>query len=234
MLPKTKSKPKTKLEDQTILLYGIPKIGKSTFASQMDNPLFIATEAGLNNLEVYQVPVSDWETFLKVAAEIAKGGHEYKTIVIDTVDNLLKFCSDYVCKKAGVMDEADLEWGKGWRMVKSEFLRALTKISLLPYGLVLISHAQIKEIKSRTGKIDKTVPTLTGGGRDVVLNMSDIILYAEIVERQEKDGKGTEEVRILRTKPSEKWEAGDRTGKLPEVLPLDFKEFKKQFEGGSK
>jgi hypothetical protein len=116
-------------------------------------------------------------------------------------------------------------------MVKSEFLRALTKLSLLPYGLVMISHAQLKEIKSRTGKVDKAVPTLTGGGRDVVLNMADIILYAEIVERKVKDGEGTEEVRILRTKPSEKWEAGDRTGRLPEVLPLDFQAFKKAFEG---
>ena len=234
MLPKEKSKTKEKLEDQTMLLYGIPKIGKSTFASQMDKPLFIATEAGLNNLEVYQVPVSDWESFLRVAAEIAKGDHEYKTIVIDTVDNLLKFCSDHICKKISIAHESDAPYGKAWSLVKNEFLRALNKLSLLPYGLVMISHSQVREIKSRTGTINKTVPTLTGGGREVVLNMADIIIYAEIVERQKKDGEGTEELRILRTKPSENYEAGDRTGRLPEILLLDYKEFKKAFEGGKK
>lgn len=53
LLPTEKKQPKQKLEDYSILLYGQPKIGKSTFCSQMDMPLFLATEPGLEALSVW-------------------------------------------------------------------------------------------------------------------------------------------------------------------------------------
>ena len=53
MLPTQKSPPKTTLTDLTVLIYGPSKIGKSTWCSQADGALFLATEAGLNNLDVY-------------------------------------------------------------------------------------------------------------------------------------------------------------------------------------
>ena len=48
LLPTVKSKPKTEWENFTTLIYGAPKTGKSTLASQFDHPIFLATEAGLN------------------------------------------------------------------------------------------------------------------------------------------------------------------------------------------
>ena len=222
-LPTSKTPQRKTLEEQAILIYGPPKIGKSTLASQFDAPLFLATEAGLNSLEVYQVPIPGWESFLVSCREIAEGKHEFKTIVIDTIDNLFKACSEYVRKKNNIQHESDLEWGKGWQMVKDEFLRALTKLSLLPYGLVMVSHADNVEIKTRTAKINKSVPTLPKSAREIVLGMADIILFCESTVTDNG------EVRIMRTKPSENWEAGDRTGKLPAVLPLDFNAFKEAF-----
>lgn len=224
MLPTSKSKPKEKLEDYVILLYGVPKIGKSTFCSEMENPLFLATEAGLNALEVYQIPIPTWETFLTACKDIAEGKHSFKTIVIDTADQLWKACSEYIRKKNNIQHESDLDWGKGWGLVKDEFSRAVVKLSLLPYGLVLVSHADTIEIKTRTAKINKAVPTLPKTAREIVLGMADIIIYAESVVT-DKEG----ERRIIHTKPSENWEAGDRLGRLPEVLPLSFSEFKKAF-----
>lgn len=222
-LPAKKTPTKQNLEEQVILIYGPPKIGKSTLASEFDSPLFLATEAGLNNLEVYQVAVPAWEDFLNYCKDIAAGKHEFKTIVIDTVDNLFKACREYVQKKNGFAHEADLGFGKGYDLVKSEFSRTLVKLSLLPYGLVMISHADNVEIKTRTSTINKSVPTLPKSARTVILGMADIILYCESTVTD--DG----EVRIIRTKPSENYEAGDRTGRLPVVLPLKFKAFYNAF-----
>lgn len=225
MLPKEKTKPRERLEDFTILLYGPPKIGKSTLASQFDSPLFLATEAGLNSLEVYQAPIATWEDFLAACKEIAKGDHAFKTIVIDTVDNLWKACSEYVRKKNNIQHESDLEWGKGWQLVKDEFTRAVTKLSLLSYGLVMVSHAEYIEIKTRTANITKAVPTLQRSAREIILKMADIILFTESTVTD----KG--EVRIIKTKPSENWEAGDRTNRLPATLPLDYEAFYNAFYG---
>lgn len=228
-LPSEKTKPKEQIEEYTMFLYGPPKVGKSTFCSRMNNPLFLATEAGLNALEVYQIPIATWPEFLEACKLIADGKHQFRTVVIDTVDNLYNFCSDYVCKKAGVQHESDLEWGKGWDMVNDEFLRAITKLSLLPYGLVMTSHSEEKEIKSRNAPaITKVVPTLSKGARKIVLGMADFILYAEPV--QTKDG----EVRVLRTKPTENYEAGDRTQRgIPATLPFKYASLLKAFEGGN-
>lgn len=235
ILPTVKTMPKKNLADYTICLYGEPKIGKSTFASQFDNPLFLATEAGLNALESFQIPIASWDDFLEACALIAKGNHEFKTIVIDTVDNLTKFCSEYVCKKNNIQHESDLGYGKGWTLVKNEFLRVLTKLSLLSSGLILISHAKTEEIKTRTASINKTSPTLSNSFREIILGMADIILYAHTIQQTSKEGK-VEEVRILRTKAAETYEAGDRTGRLPESLLFSYEAFKKawdnKIEGG--
>jgi hypothetical protein len=228
LLPVEKTKPKANIEDFTGFIYGAPKIGKSEFCSQMDSPLFIATEAGLNSLEVFQIPTSNWLEFLEVCKLVAAGKHSYKTIVIDTADNLYKFCSDYICKLNNITHESDLEWGKGYSLVNDEFLRALTKLSLLPYGLWMTSHSQEKEIKSRTGSITKVTPTLANSARKIVLGMSDFILYAESIQTKDKG-----EVRVLHTKPTENYEAGDRTKRLPATMKFDFATFLNEFNGGN-
>jgi RecA-family ATPase len=71
-LPTTKTPPKRSLSDVSILLYGPSKIGKSTFASQAPDAIFLATEPGLNALEVYQHPITSWPEFLEVCAELAR------------------------------------------------------------------------------------------------------------------------------------------------------------------
>ncbi|SDY70980.1 ATP-binding protein [Thermoactinomyces sp. DSM 45892] len=228
LLPTEKTQPKQKLEDYSILLYGQPKIGKSTFCSRMDNPLFLATEPGLEALSCYEVKVPDWQTFIRVCGELSKGNHPFKTIVIDTVDNLWKCCAEFIKEKQGIQHESDLGFGKGWQLIKDEFFRVIRKLSLLPYGLVFTSHVESYEVKTRVSTINKAVPSIPRSGRDIVLGMVDIILYAESVRTNEGS------IRVIRTQPDESWEAGDRTEhafgrKLPSTLPLSFKKFEQAF-----
>jgi hypothetical protein len=62
------------------------------------------------------------------------------------------------------------------------------------------------------------------------LGLVDIILYGDSVSR--KDAAGNLVVdRVLRTKPHPTYEAGDRTGRLPEMLPLDYSAFNSAFSG---
>ncbi len=68
--------------------------------SHAENALFLATEPGLNALEVFEAPITCWDDLLQACAEIAEGKHDFKTIVIDTVDNAYRMCADYVCKSS--------------------------------------------------------------------------------------------------------------------------------------
>ncbi len=70
--------------------------------------------------------------------------------------------------------------------------------------------------------------TLTPRARHVVLGLVDMILYCDAVPRKDAAGNITID-RVMRTKPHPTYEAGDRTGRLPEILPLDYDAFVKAF-----
>lgn len=186
------------------------------------------TEPGLNRLEVFQTPITCWDDLLQACAEIAEGKHEFKTIVVDTVDNAYKMCSDYVCKKFKIEHESDLGYGKGYALINNEFQRVINKLAFLPYGLILISHSQERDIETRTGKHTRIVPTLPEKARKLVTGLVDLILFCDLDIKTGEDGKPVWQ-RVMRTKPSPNYDAGDRTGRLPEVIPLDFPSFMKAF-----
>lgn len=73
-----------------------------------------------------------------------------------------------------------------------------------------------------------TKASLPDRARNVVLGLVDIILFGDSIPKKDAAGNVTIE-RVLRTKPHPTYEAGDRTGRLPDVLPLDYDAFVKAF-----
>lgn len=233
-LPTAKTPPKSSISDVSMLIYGPSKIGKSTFASQAPDAIFLATEPGLNALEVYQQQIRSWQEFLDACAELAKGKHEFKTVVIDTIDVLYRLCADHVCAKKGVDHESEGSHGKIYGLIKNEMYRVLTKLAHLPYGLILISHSQDRDLETRTGTITRTVPTLTESFRQIVIGLVDLILYCDVeVVSDQATGKKAHR-RVIRTKPAANYDAGDRFGVLPEVMDLDYHAFERIFSGNQK
>ncbi len=224
LLPTQKTPPKPDLADLTVLVYGATKIGKSTWCSHADNAVFLSTEPGLNSLEVFQVPIRSWDELLAACGEIAEGKHEFKTVILDTVDNAYRMCAEHVCRKFKIEHESDLGYGKGFALVNNEFQRVLNKLAFMPCGLYLISHSQEVEIETRTGKYNKTVPTLPEKARKIVLGLVDMVLYCDIETAAGTEGRMVAR-RVMRTKPSLNYEAGDRTGRLPEIIDLDYTKF---------
>jgi hypothetical protein len=216
-LPNEKRKPIRDLSREIIFIYGIPKIGKSSFAASMPDALFLSTEQGLNHLEVFDMPINNWVGFLAAISELEAEPTKYKTIVIDTADNLFMFLRDFTYNKLGIKHESDAEYGKGWDIASGEFRKQVTRVSKLGTGLVFISHSTEKEIQKgpRKGEV-KVTHTLPTRARQLIQSMADMILYMEI----DDDGN-----RVIRTKETVGYEAGDRTGRLPDTLPLDYEAF---------
>lgn len=235
LLPKEKSKKSTELSEQIMLIYGRPKIGKSTLCSCFPDALFIATEPGLRGLSVNKVNVTSWETFIDVFTEIAKGEHNYKTIVIDTADKMLKLIRDYVVKGAGVNSIGDLGHGKGYTESREILSETIDRMASLPYGLIFVSHCVTEVVETKLDKYNRW--TITVGAEkdnDILMNLMDIILFM--------DSKiiGGEEVGVIHTKPSMNFDAGDKSMLLPTSIEFPPNNPAKAFEviekafGGSK
>ncbi len=105
----------------------------------------------------------------------------------------------------------------------------LTKLAHLPYGLILISHSQDRDLETRTGTVTRTVPTLSESFRQIVIGLVDLILYCDVEMTQDDSGQRVCR-RVIRTKPSPNYDAGDRFGRLPDVMPLNFPAFAEAFE----
>lgn len=217
LLPQTKSNKVTELNKQVMLVYGRAGIGKSTFCSYFDNAIFLATEPGLNHLEVFKININKWEIFLDACGELASGKHPFKTIIIDTVDNLITYCSDYICRENKVEHPGDMPHGKGWALVTYEINRSLTKLYGLGYGVILISHAKQEEIETKTKKFNRYTIDVGGKNQNIILNGMEIILFMDS-EIQEGIERG-----VVRTKPSLYWEAKDKSRLLPSdiIYPLN-------------
>jgi hypothetical protein len=231
-IPTEDSIPVRDVSDRVTLIYGERKVGKSAFCSQAPNPLFIATEPGQSHLRTRKIEVADWPTFLEVCRLIYAGDHDRETIVIDTIDNLYKFCRDHVLTKNGLQHESDKGFGAGYDLVNGAFFKALNSLSLLPYGLMMISHSQEKEVKNRTGKEPKIVPTLSKGANKIVCGMADYILYACVEEINDTEsGAITGFHHVLRTQPTTLYEAGMRleldAPAIIDPIPLRYSAFVK-------
>lgn len=239
-LPLAKRKPVIAAENRTYVLYGIPKVGKSTFAAGMPDPLFFAFEDGCRHLEVFITPEKEleytWPMWLddlrKVRTLVKSNKCPYRTLVVDVTELCFEACRKHCLKKYGVDHESDLEWGKGWSIVEWEFSRVLSGVKNLGLGLVLITHMDDKEIADFAGKKHtKHTTALPKKAREIVFGMADVILFAAM-GIDPLTGKWRRE---LHTKPSQDYEAGGRylnPEGMPRKLPLAWEPFRLAFETG--
>ena len=182
ILPKEKSVQKLQIFDNNIHIHGPAGVGKSTFCAQ-DWMFFFNCEGGLGGLNVYQEPMTSWETFLKYARAFLTEKHNYKAGCIDRVEVLFSMCQFYISKKHEIEHPSDMDWGKGWSLLHDEFMRPLMALSLSKFGLFTVSHDVERKIKTRTGEYDKTMPSLAGSGPNscysIVISISDLIIHMD-------------------------------------------------------
>lgn len=212
-----------------MLLYGAPKIGKSTFCSRAEDALFIATEPGLNHLETANVRVNSWREFLEVMSLLQKGDHNFKILIIDTIDKLCDFCDIHICDISKIQTLGDLGFGKGYTLYKNEMKRVFVKVFALNMGVILTSHAQLIEVDTPTGRQTKWMPTFERRAQEIITPMVDIIGFAQNTISINQKGERVEE-RVLQTKTSSLWEAGDRTGMLPDTMPFKYAIFERELK----
>lgn len=225
------------LHEKIIGIYGRPGIGKSTLANCFDGAFFAATEAGLSNLNgVHSANITSWDKplreingkivggFIPLCQELVKGEHPYKTLVIDTYDNLTRLCTMYMCEELGIDDIGSYKKFGAYHMVTENLFKALTKLTLTDFGLVLISHSKQIEEESKTKKWTKSTVCVSGKNANIMLDICDILLFMD------SEMKGDEEIGVIRTKPSMYWDAKDKTKLLPDNIEYPLSDPTKAYE----
>lgn len=230
-LPTAKQQPLSDIDRITMLLYGPPKVGKSTFCSRFPNAFFLATEPGLNHLETFNLRADTWDEALAILADLEADPARFAPIVIDTVDKLWDFCVSYTIQKNKVETISDLAYGKGYALAFNEFSKFIQRLVALKTGIIFVSHHTYDEITQTDGTIiKKFMPSVSARIRDVIMPLVDVIAFATVEYQMNPDTGARKERRILHTQPGILWEAGDRTGRLPTELPFAYRAYQQALE----
>src|SRR5690625_4165003 len=82
-----------------IVIYGGPKIGKSTFGAGIPNAVFVQTEEGLDALDVVKFPMAQSFTDVMGALQaLATEEHSFEAVVVDSLDWLEPLIWTHVAK----------------------------------------------------------------------------------------------------------------------------------------
>ena len=165
-------------------IYGAPKTGKTTLATQMPQALLLAFERGYNAIPgIVAQDVNTWGEMKQVYRELKKPDvrEAYKTVIIDTVDIAADLCQKYICNQLGIENMGDGGWAtNSWSKYKKEFEDVFRGLTMLGYAVVFISHETEYTEKDTNGKeITKIRPAVQKSALAIVENMADIYGYAK-------------------------------------------------------
>ena len=224
---------------QKVVIYGPEGIGKSTFAAQFPDPLFIDTEGSTKEMDVARMdkPTS-WTMLKNQIAYIKANPNVCKTLVIDTIDWAEQLCLSDICAAYGKKGIEDFGYGNGYVYEKEEFGRFLNSLEeLIDRGVnvVLTAHAQLRKFSQpdEFGEYDRWELKLgkkTGSQiSPLVKEWADMVLFANyktVAVQADKEGnkfKAQGGERVMYTEHHPCWDAKNRHG-LAALLPFDYKQ----------
>jgi len=227
-------------------------VGKTTFASLAPKPVFILTEEGLGQITVDHFPLcEDFNNVLLCLQSLILEDHDYKTVVIDSMDWVELLASPEALaiynekpKDGKRTTLRDIPYGGGNVLLIPFFEKIVEKLNALrekrKMNVVLIAHTKIEKVEDPCGtSYDQYSPRLTKLVNHMIKEWVDIIGFAtQKISRTSHDEEFSQKRivaeaanpnlpdgnRVLILDPSPAIVAKNRYS-LPEQMPLDGKKF---------
>ncbi len=206
------------------IVYGPPGIGKTTFGAGTIRPLLIDCENGANHVHCDRTPyLSDWPSIQQWLTALAAGGHAYGTVVVDSVDWLLRRAEEYVSGVDGTvagmkqtLNRSHGGYGNGKQVLRNHvyqyLLPTLDRMVNAGVAVVLLAHATRREITMLDGvTVEKSAPEIHLDLANTMIEWSDFVGAA---------GRGADG-RELRLCETGQLLAKNRYG-IEQVLPLSW------------
>lgn len=146
-LPKEKKKAETGFpERDSWLVFGAPKIGKTTFAASWPECLIIDLEDGTRYVSgAYVARVQSLAELRELYAElraIPASSFPYKTVAIDTIDVLNDWIEAEVCRELGIVQMGEKQFGLDWALARNRVLDTMKAFSQLPCNVLWLAHSR--------------------------------------------------------------------------------------------
>lgn len=235
-LPKNERRTQEAPTKRTMWLYGAPFSGKTTFADAAPDPLMLNTDGNAAYVTAPYVPIKDevtvmgritkrkhaWEVFEDYVEELEKAQNDFKTIVVDLVNDTYEMCRLFMYSELGITHESDDSY-RAWDKVRTRYLSTMRRLLNLPYeNIILISHEDAtKDLTKKSGdKITSIRPKMNEKVADSLAGMVGFVGRVYVDE-----GK-----HLLSIKSDEVVYGGGRLGINNVVIPLDWDEVTKLFE----
>lgn len=225
---------------QKVVIYGPEGIGKTTFASQFPDPLFIDTDdRGTSFIDAKRLPYpKDWDELLNEVNFVATK-RPAKTLVLDTMDKSELMAKEWLLKKHNwkIMDAA----GYGTKFVAwtDEIIRLLNGLNLVTQSginVVVVAHAKLvkREQPDEVGRYDRWELKLDRDKNSALLKeWADLLLFADykttVVTDSNGHGKAQGGQRVMYTTHKPSWDAKNRLG-LNDQLPFSYDAIKEPLE----
>lgn len=210
------------LKGKYCMIYGSPKGGKTSLACSFPKNLLLAFEKGYNAIGgVKAIDIAKWSDVKIILKQLEKpeAKEMYNTITIDTVAIAWDLCEQFICSQESVQKLSDIPWGQGYTRLTQEFEAVLRKITMLGYGLVLITHSDIRRETVNGNEIEYYAPALNKRCYPICNKIVDIIAYIDV----EWNEDGTSE-RYLYTRKTPHIMAGSRFKYLEPKIKLGYQE----------
>lgn len=236
LLPKNQRRNLNAPKKKVVWIYGAPFSGKTFFANRFPDPLMLNTDGNIKFVDAPYIAIRDtvtvegrltkrhlaWEVFSDAVAELEKKQNDFRTIVVDLLEDTYEACRVYICDRQGWKHESDDSF-RAWDMVTSEFLNTIKRLVSLDYdNIILISHEdRSRDLTRKSGdKISSIRPNLREKVANKVAGMVDLV--ARIVADDEE--------RVLSFKSSEVIFGGGRLAVNNTEIPLEYEAFCEIYE----
>lgn len=231
LLPSNSRRNIEKANKKVMWLYGSPFSGKTTFANQFPDPLMLNTDGNIKFVDAPFIAIRDevtvsgrmttrkfaWETFKEVIAELEKKQNDFKTIIVDLLEDTYEHCRLYMYDQLGITHESDDSF-RAWDKVRTEFLSTIKRLMNLDYeNIILISHEDTsRDFTKKSGdKISAIKPNIQDKAANKIAGMVDIV--ARVVAE--------DNIRTLSFKNSEVVFGGGRLTVSEREIPLRYEAF---------
>ena len=188
-LPTKKVKASRK-SPKNMIIYGPPKIGKTTVLSQLDNCLIIDLEEGSDMVDALKIKVKNLKDLADVGREIIKQKKPYKYVAIDTISKLEEWCEDeakqiymktpmgknFEQKNPG-MSVLSLPNGAGYLYLRMAYKKWVDRLNMLADHIILVGHLKDKMLEKKGKEVAVKDLDLTGKIKQITCANADAVGY---------------------------------------------------------